>query len=163
MADAPKILVIEGDEALAEDLIARLEHKGFKPQLAKNRSQASALLRCLRFDAVLSDVRLPDGIGISYDEEYAGRTHSRFCDRRRSSSPAPPATSIKPSDWLRQGLPITCRSPMTSPHWLNGYKEWSPSDPYKPGRRGPNRRRPHRRCATWASSLSDWPRPTSAP
>jgi DNA-binding response OmpR family regulator len=63
MADAPKILVIEGDEALAEDLIARLEHKGFKPQLAKNRSQASALLRCLRFDAVLSDVRLPDGDG----------------------------------------------------------------------------------------------------
>jgi DNA-binding NtrC family response regulator len=63
MADSPKILVIEGDEALAEDLIARLEHKGFKPQLAKNRSQASALLRCLRFDAVLSDVRLPDGDG----------------------------------------------------------------------------------------------------
>ena len=63
MADAPKILVIEGDEALAEDLIARLEHKGFKPQLAKNRNQASALLRCLRFDAVLSDVRLPDGDG----------------------------------------------------------------------------------------------------
>jgi len=63
MADAPKILVIEGDEALAEDLITRLEHKGFKPQLAKNRSQASALLRRLRFDAVLSDVRLPDGDG----------------------------------------------------------------------------------------------------
>jgi DNA-binding NtrC family response regulator len=63
MADAPKILVIEGDEALAEDLMARLEHKGFKPQLAKNRSQASVLLRSLRFDAVLSDVRLPDGDG----------------------------------------------------------------------------------------------------
>jgi DNA-binding NtrC family response regulator len=63
MTNSPKILVIEGDEVLAEDLVARLEHKGFRPQLAKNRSQASALLRCLRFDAVLSDVRLPDGDG----------------------------------------------------------------------------------------------------
>lgn len=57
MADAPKILGIEGDEALAEDLITRLEHKGFKPQLAKNRSQASALPRRLRFDAMLTKRR----------------------------------------------------------------------------------------------------------
>jgi DNA-binding NtrC family response regulator len=63
MANAARILVIEADETLSRKLIAELEAEGFRPQAAKNRAQASALLRSLRFDAILSEVRLPDGDG----------------------------------------------------------------------------------------------------
>jgi len=63
MPEIPKILVIESDERLSQTLATRLEAEGFKPQLARNRAQACALLRFLRFDFVLSDVRLADGDG----------------------------------------------------------------------------------------------------
>jgi DNA-binding NtrC family response regulator len=63
MSDIPRVLVIEGDDRLSQALSSQLELQGCRPQLAKNRAQASALLRCLRFDAILSDVCLPDGDG----------------------------------------------------------------------------------------------------
>jgi DNA-binding NtrC family response regulator len=63
MSDTPKVLVIEGDDILSQALSAQLELEGFRPQLAKNRAQASALLRHLHFDAILSEVCLPDGDG----------------------------------------------------------------------------------------------------
>lgn len=63
MPDARKILVVDGDAALTEALAVRLEGEGFRTQLAHNSVQASALLRNLRFDAVLIDVVLPDGDG----------------------------------------------------------------------------------------------------
>jgi two-component system, NarL family, nitrate/nitrite response regulator NarL len=63
MEDAPKILIIESDETLLETLVSRFQLEGLKPQPAKNRAQATALLRALRFDAIVSEVRLPDGDG----------------------------------------------------------------------------------------------------
>ena len=57
------IPVIEADDALSQKLIDRLESEGFKAQAVKNRAQASVILRSLRFDAILSEVRLPDGDG----------------------------------------------------------------------------------------------------
>lgn len=63
MSGAPRILVIDGDEAFSTPLIARLERDGLKPQLARNTAQARVLLRSLRFEAVVSDVHLPDGDG----------------------------------------------------------------------------------------------------
>jgi DNA-binding NtrC family response regulator len=63
MLEAPKILLIGGDDALTQALASRLESEGFKPQPARNRMQANALLRNLRFDVILSDVVLPDGDG----------------------------------------------------------------------------------------------------
>ncbi|MGP0093409.1 MAG: sigma-54-dependent transcriptional regulator [Xanthobacteraceae bacterium] len=62
-SEAPKILVIESDERLSRTLSTRLEAEGFNPQVARNRAQARALLRFLRFDLVLSDVKLVDGDG----------------------------------------------------------------------------------------------------
>ncbi len=63
MAYQARILVIEADDALSQKLIDRLESEGFKAQAVKNRAQASVILRSLRFDAILSEVRLPDGDG----------------------------------------------------------------------------------------------------
>jgi DNA-binding NtrC family response regulator len=61
MPKASKILLIDADDDLSWELCTALENEGFKPQAAKNRTQAAALLRSLRFDAIISEVRLPDG------------------------------------------------------------------------------------------------------
>jgi DNA-binding NtrC family response regulator len=61
MPNALKILLIEADNDLSESLVRALENEGFKPQPVKTRTQAAALLRSLRFDAIVSEVRLPDG------------------------------------------------------------------------------------------------------
>jgi DNA-binding response OmpR family regulator len=58
--NAARILLIEADEDLS-GLISALENEGFKLQVAKNCSQAAVFLRSLRFDAIVSEVRLPDG------------------------------------------------------------------------------------------------------
>jgi DNA-binding NtrC family response regulator len=61
MPNAAKILLIDADDILAGELITALESEGFKPQTAKNRAQAAPLLRSMRFDAIVSEVSLPDG------------------------------------------------------------------------------------------------------
>lgn len=61
MPNAVKVLLIESDNDLCNELIAALENEGFKPQPAKNRAQAVLLLRSLHFDAIVSEVSLPDG------------------------------------------------------------------------------------------------------
>ena len=61
MPNAVRVLLIESDDDLSEELIAALETEGFKPQAARNRAQAAPLLRSLRFDAIVSEVSLPDG------------------------------------------------------------------------------------------------------
>jgi DNA-binding NtrC family response regulator len=61
MPNAVRVLLIESDNDLSKELIAALENVGFKPQAARNRVQAAPLLRSMRFDAVISEVSLPDG------------------------------------------------------------------------------------------------------
>src|SRR5262245_44293029 len=61
MPNAVKVLLIESDNELCNELITALENEGFKPQPARNRAQAVLLLRSLHFDAIVSEVSLPDG------------------------------------------------------------------------------------------------------
>src|SRR5262249_27822836 len=61
MPNAVKILLIESDTNLSKELVEALENEGFKPQTARNRVQAIPLLRSMRFDAIVSEVTLPDG------------------------------------------------------------------------------------------------------
>jgi DNA-binding NtrC family response regulator len=61
MPNAVRVLLIESDNDLSKELITALENEGFKPQAARNRAQAAPLLRSMRFDAVVSEVSLPDG------------------------------------------------------------------------------------------------------
>jgi DNA-binding NtrC family response regulator len=55
------ILLIESDNDLSSELTTALENAGYKPQIAKTCSQAAVLLRSLRSDVIVSEVRLPDG------------------------------------------------------------------------------------------------------
>src|SRR5215831_19816580 len=61
MPNAARILLIDADDDLSGELITVLENEGFKAQAAKNRAQAAPLLRSMRFDAIVSEVSLPDG------------------------------------------------------------------------------------------------------
>ena len=61
MPSVCRILLIEADSDLSGELIAALENEGYKPQAAKTCTQAAALLRSWRSDAIVSEVHLPDG------------------------------------------------------------------------------------------------------
>lgn len=59
----PRILIIEDDDVLGPSLVHRLRLEGFLPVLATRATEALGHMGRARFDAVLSDIRLPDGDG----------------------------------------------------------------------------------------------------
>ncbi len=63
MSRAPAVLIVEDDEILAASLVTRLTLEGMRPTLATTCEAAIDALARTRFDAVVSDIRLPDGSG----------------------------------------------------------------------------------------------------
>jgi DNA-binding NtrC family response regulator len=63
VTDAPTILLVEDDEILASSLVARLTLEGMIPVHAASCEAAIEALENRDFDAVVSDIRLPDGSG----------------------------------------------------------------------------------------------------
>ena len=61
-ADGPRILIVEDDPTLAENLYGYLERQGMAPDAAYDGHGALALLRGSAFDAVVLDLGLP-GLG----------------------------------------------------------------------------------------------------
>jgi DNA-binding NtrC family response regulator len=61
--DRPSILIIEDDEILAASLTTRLMLEEMQPIRVSSCTAALEELRTRRFDAVVSDIRLPDGSG----------------------------------------------------------------------------------------------------
>lgn len=59
----PSILVVEDDAILADSLLTRLTLEGMAPVRAADCAEALAALDRRGFDAVVSDIRLPDGSG----------------------------------------------------------------------------------------------------
>ncbi len=59
----PSILVVEDDAILADSLLTRLTLEGMNPVRAADCAEALAALDRRGFDAVVSDIRLPDGSG----------------------------------------------------------------------------------------------------
>ena len=75
----PQLLLIEDDAIMGESLLDRFELEGFGVQWSRSLEQAAALLAASPFDAVVSDVRLPDGSG---ERLFESRLHT--------AAPAPP-------------------------------------------------------------------------
>ncbi len=71
-----RILVIEDDVAFAELLEGVLRDHGYEVQCAHTVTQGRTLLTKAPFDLVLSDVRLPGGLGVEFlfFEESAGKS-----------------------------------------------------------------------------------------
>lgn len=63
MRERPAILIVEDDAILAESLVTRLRLEGMEPFAAASCAEALAALDARGFDAVVSDIRLPDGTG----------------------------------------------------------------------------------------------------
>lgn len=63
MSDEPTILIVEDDDILADSLVARLRLEGMTPVRAATCAAALDVLAARPVDAVVSDIRLPDGSG----------------------------------------------------------------------------------------------------
>lgn len=63
MSRSPTVLIVEDDEILAASLVTRLGLEGMRPTHAATCEAAIDALARTRFDAVVSDIRLPDGSG----------------------------------------------------------------------------------------------------
>lgn len=73
MNDAATILIVEDDDILAQSLVTRLRLEGMAPLHAPTCEAALDLLATRRIDAVVSDIRLPDGSGEDVFWAEAGR------------------------------------------------------------------------------------------
>src|SRR4051794_40528673 len=58
------ILVVEDDETLREVLAAEFEYQGLKTLMAAGGEKALGTLKRESVDAIVSDIRMPDGSGI---------------------------------------------------------------------------------------------------
>lgn len=59
MTTAPRILIVEDEESIAQGLVLNLERKGFQPVLARDGQEALEKAAAGRFDLILLDLRLP--------------------------------------------------------------------------------------------------------
>jgi signal transduction histidine kinase len=69
------VLVVDDDDALAENVAEILETLGVQTAVARDRKTALALVNDRDFDVALIDVRLPDGDGLSLLEPLRARSH----------------------------------------------------------------------------------------
>ncbi len=58
--EAPRILIVEDEEAIAQGLVLNLERKGYRTDLAGDGREALARAEAGRYDLILLDVRLPE-------------------------------------------------------------------------------------------------------
>ena len=63
MTRRPSVLIVEDDAILASSLLTRLRLEGMRPMHAADCAEALSALEARTFDAVVSDIRLPDGSG----------------------------------------------------------------------------------------------------
>lgn len=59
-----RILIVEDEAVLRKHLARLLVHRGYEVTTAGSRAEAFDELARVRFDAILLDVRLPDGDGL---------------------------------------------------------------------------------------------------
>jgi len=69
------VLVVDDDDALAENVAEIVESLGVQTAIARDRKTALELVNQRDFDVALIDVRLPDGDGMSLLEPLRARSH----------------------------------------------------------------------------------------
>ena len=76
MTDSPtSILIIDNDEALSEALAIRLEASGYACISAVSGMQGLSLFSERDFDAVITDLNMPNGSGIDVCESIRGMSN----------------------------------------------------------------------------------------
>ena len=66
---SPRILIVDDDQGIREQLRRWLSHEGYKTEQAENAKEALALVRKINFDVILLDLKLPDMDGFALLEK----------------------------------------------------------------------------------------------
>lgn len=108
-ADAPRVLLVEDEDALRRSLRIFLEDDGFVVETAGSGEEALTLLESFRADVAVVDIRLPRMDGNTFVAE-AGRRHPglRFliCTGSNLYHPSPVVAGfgVRDEDVLRKPL-----------------------------------------------------------
>ena len=78
-AQPPQVLVIDDEPDLRTLYELTLLREGYRVESAADLGEARACLRGQRFDAVITDMRLPDGLGLELLKELAAEQRSERC------------------------------------------------------------------------------------
>lgn len=78
-AQPPQVLVIDDEPDLRTLYELTLLREGYRVESAADLGEARACLRDQRFDAVITDMRLPDGLGLELLKELAAEQRSERC------------------------------------------------------------------------------------
>lgn len=105
MTDRPRVIVVDDDEDAADLLAFALPRHGFEVTVAHTLAQAKALMS-MEFDALVSDVHLPDGTGFDVLSEAPKRPRVAVIasgsdgpeDRKRATDVGYLAHLVKPVD-----------------------------------------------------------------
>ncbi len=71
--EAPRILVVEDEEAIAHGLVLNLDRKGYRTDLASDGREALERAEAARYDMILLDIRLPEVDGFEVCQALRGR------------------------------------------------------------------------------------------
>jgi CheY-like chemotaxis protein len=104
-SDRKRVLLVEDNEDAAAALAMCLEEYGYVVRHAGTCAEALRIARSERFDAVLTDLGLPDGSGLDVGRALAGELpvlalsgYGREQDRARSAEAGLVAHLVKPAD-----------------------------------------------------------------
>jgi two-component system response regulator PilR (NtrC family) len=78
-AQAPRILIIDDEPDLRTLYELTLLREGYRVEAAGDLLQARAQLKEHRFDAVITDMRLPDGLGLELLRDLAAQQRAERC------------------------------------------------------------------------------------
>ncbi len=106
MSPAPRILVVEDEDAIAQGLVLNLERKGYAVALARDGQEALERIAVEAFDLIVLDVRLPEVDGFE------------VCQRLRNSGNLTPIlmlTARSQPDDVVYGLKLGADDYVTKP------------------------------------------------
>ena len=156
-----QILVIDDEPDLRTLYELTLLREGYRVEAAGDLAQARALLRDRHFDAVITDMRLPDGLGLELLREMGSLQRSERCVVITAYGSAENAVEAlkagafdyltKPVDLkqLRSVVASAIQGPAQTMMAGGPERSRSDTDPAYPARRGPppGGRRPP--CSAW--------------
>jgi two-component system response regulator PilR (NtrC family) len=78
-ASAPQVLVVDDEPDLRTLYELTLLREGYRVEAAGSLAEASQLLEQCRFDAVITDMRLPDGLGLELLQKMGAQQRPERC------------------------------------------------------------------------------------